>query len=87
MPDWNPDFSWKMEPKSGGGHFHELHKEGGAAVGTWEVTKGMLVITMTNASWPDYSIPVESYQVVHIDDHEMVLLQAGADKYQTAHKK
>jgi len=89
--DANPDFSWRMEEKPGGSNF-SIHGSGlsegwSAEGGTWQVNKGFLVLTMTNAPWENGTLGVRRYKVVKTDGREMVLLFVGADKDEKLHKK
>jgi predicted Ser/Thr protein kinase len=56
--------------------------------GTWRVEDGFIVMTMTNASWPDAMLEVESNKLVSIDDYKMVVLGSqGGTNVLTAHKR
>jgi hypothetical protein len=86
QPNWNPDFSWKLEDKTNGGNFCQIYSDW-TNTGTWQVNKGILVVEMTNTFGAKDKITVEKYKIVKIEDHEIVLLQVGADKFQALHKK
>ena len=86
QPDWNPDFSWRFEAKSNATNFSQIYSDW-TNTGSWQVNQGILVVSLTNTFGTDAKIPAESYQVVKVDDHEIILLHVGADKYQALHKK
>ena len=75
VPDFNPDFAWRVEPS---GYFCKLYKggtgKGWRAEGSWQLTKGRLVFTTTNAPFQDYTWRLEDFKIVRIDDHEMIVL-------------
>ena len=55
--------------------------------GRWQVTDGFMVMRGTNASLPGAEPLVERYQVVRIDDREMVLRRDGQTNLITVHKR
>jgi hypothetical protein len=71
-PDFNLDFTWKIEA---GGRFTKLYKSGGTngwtEDGNWSVTNKLLVFTMTNRDWPNYTVPDEFYRIVQVDNSEI----------------
>ena len=80
-PDFNSDFIWKIEA---GGRFAKLYKSGGTngwtEDGNWSVTNKLLIFTMTNRDWPNYTVPDEFYRVIQVDDSEINLISGDVSE-------
>ena len=91
IPEWNPDFSWRIGERSGQSDF-SIYGSGAsegwkAEGGRWDVKNGFLVLTMTNGTWENGTSGTRRYRVLQMEDRDIVLVREGADVSGRVRKK